>query len=337
MDRHHGNNPDQKINDQTTNKNYIIGTRGSKLSLAQTVQTIKKLKKANPVCNYTIMPITTKGDVDTRPLFTIDQKGIFEKEIDMAVSQKKVDFAVHSMKDVPSTLPDGLVLGCVPPRESADDVLVTRKGYTIHSLPAGAVVGTSSLRRAVQTNRIRPDVIVKPIRGNVETRIKKVVDCKVDGIILAYAGLARLDLLSSSSDVTFEKLPSDLFVSSPGQGALAIVARGDDYTTIQMLQKIEDMPTRIEIEAERALSMVIDSGCRFPVGAHARITKDMVHITADAFSMDGSERIRVILQDSIYDQSHTDIGRRAGEELLKKGARDLAINWRKGVQEWNNK
>ena len=146
---------------------YKLGTRGSPLSLAQTNWVLDELKKTNLSLRFDIEKITTKGDTDTRPLFEMEQKGIFEKEIDRAVSEKRVDFAVHSMKDVPSTLDSSLTIACVPKRESANDVLITNEGFSLESIPSGSTVGSSSLRRAVQISRKRPDLNVKPIRGNI--------------------------------------------------------------------------------------------------------------------------------------------------------------------------
>ena len=168
-----------------------MGTRGSPLSLAQTNWVLDELKNTDPSLTFDIEKITTKGDTDTRPLFAMEQKGIFEKEIDRAVSEKRVDFAVHSMKDVPSTLDPSLTIACVPSRESINDVLITNDGYSLDSLPSDYVLGSSSLRRAVQISRKRPDITVKPLRGNIETRINKVIDKKIDGIVLAKAGISR--------------------------------------------------------------------------------------------------------------------------------------------------
>ena len=155
---------------------YLIGTRGSKLSLTQTNWVISELKKANPDSEYEIKTITTKGDTDSRPFFILDQKGIFEKEIDRAVAEGEVNFAVHSLKDVPSELAPNLSLTCIPIRESINDVFISFDDSTLENIKSGAVIGTSSLRRAVQVSRVRSDVTVKPIRGNVETRIRKIKD-----------------------------------------------------------------------------------------------------------------------------------------------------------------
>jgi|TARA_B100000809_G_C15097482_1_gene515588 hydroxymethylbilane synthase len=307
---------------------YIVGARGSQLSVAQTNWVIQELKKVNLDSVYEIKTITTKGDTDTRPLFTIDQKGIFEKEIDRAVAQKEVDFAVHSLKDVPSEIDDSLILACIPKREVVNDVFISSDGSTLETIKPGAVIGTSSLRRAVQVTRKRSDVIVKPIRGNIETRIRKVFDENYDAVILAQAGISRLGV-----DVKFTQLPIDDFSPSPGQGAIAIVARADDSQTISMLKKIEDADSRLEIEAERALSDFVDSGCRFPVGAYAKSNGSEMTLSVVAFSVDGKKSLQVNKTGNKTDPKS--IGKSAGEELRKKGVNELALNWREKVEEWN--
>ncbi len=307
---------------------YIVGARGSQLSVAQTRWVISELKKANPDCEYEIRPITTKGDIDTRPLFTIEQKGIFEKEIDRAVAQKEVDFAVHSLKDVPSELDANLILASIPKREAVNDVFISSDGLTLDEIKECSVVGTSSLRRAVQISRKRPDVIVKPIRGNIETRIKKISGDDYDAIVLAQAGISRLGV-----DVNYTPLTIDDFSPSPGQGAIAIVARADDVKTISMLKKIEDGDSRLEIEAERSLSDYVDSGCRFPLGAYAKSNDSEMDLTVSAFSVDGKQSIQVHKTGKKRDPKS--LGKSVGEELRRKGVNDLALNWREKVEEWN--
>jgi len=307
---------------------YIVGARGSQLSVAQTNLVIAELKKVNPDSEYEIKTITTKGDTDTRPLFTIDQKGIFEKEIDRAVADKEVDFAVHSLKDVPSEIDGSLTLACIPKREVVNDVFISSDGSTLESIKSGAIIGTSSLRRAVQVIRKRSDVTVKPIRGNIETRIKKVSGENYDAIVLAQAGITRLGV-----DVKFTPLSIDDFSPSPGQGAIAIVARTDDLKTISMLKKIEDADSRLEIEAERALSDFVDSGCRFPVGAYAKSNGSEMTLSVVAFSVDGKKSIQVNKTGDKKDPKS--LGKSAGEELREKGVNELALNWREKVEEWN--
>jgi hydroxymethylbilane synthase len=308
----------------------VIGARGSQLSIAQTNWVIDQLKKVHQDLEFEIKPIKTQGDTDTRPLFTIDQKGIFEKEIDRAVAQKEIDFAVHSLKDVPSQLDENLVLACIPKREMVNDVFISSDDSTLETIKAGAVIGTSSLRRAVQISRKRPDVIVKPIRGNIETRIRKVSGENYDAIVLAKAGITRLGI-----DVSFTELSIEDFSPSPGQGALAIVSRKNDENTIQMLKKIEDANSRIEIEAERALSDFVDSGCRFPLGAYAKSNGEELSLQVSAFSVDGKKSLHVNKTGRKNDPYS--LGKSVGEELREKGVNDLALNWREKVEEWNKK
>ena len=307
---------------------YLVGARGSQLSVAQTNWVISELKKVNPDCDYEIKTITTKGDTDARPLFTIDQKGIFEKEIDRAVAKNEIDFAVHSLKDVPSELDEDLVLASIPKREAVNDVFISSDGSTLDSITKGSVIGTSSLRRAVQVSRKRPDVIVRPIRGNIETRIKKASGENYDAIVLAQAGISRLGV-----DVNHTPLSIDDFSPSPGQGAIAIVARADDSKTISMLKKIEDTDSRLEIEAERSLSDYVDSGCRFPLGAYAKSNGSEMTLTVSAFSVDGKQSLHVSKTGKKDDPKS--LGKSVGEELRTKGVNDLALNWREKVEEWN--
>mgnify|MGYP001003651473 FL=1 len=308
--------------------NFTVGARGSKLSIAQTDWVISELQKTDSSLSFDIKPITTKGDTDTRPLFAMEQKGIFEKEIDRAVFEKEVDFAVHSLKDVPSQLDPNLIISCIPKREAVNDVLITRDGFDIEEIPSGSVIGSSSLRRAVQVTRKRPDVIVKPVRGNIETRIKKVEEGKFDGIVLAQAGITRL-----GTDTKISKLPINDFLPSPGQGALAIVSRKDNSSTLQMLKKIEDYRSRMEIEAERALSNSVDSGCRFPVGAIATSDANSLTLKVAVYSMDGKKSI-ILEKTGSIEEPHV-LGRLLGDELRDRGVKEIASNWREELEEWN--
>ena len=307
---------------------YVVGARGSQLSLAQTNSVISELKKYTSNIEFEIKTIKTKGDVDARPLFTIDQKGIFEKEIDRAVVEKKIDFAIHSLKDVPSQLDENLVISCIPKREKVNDVFISSDGTTLDSIKSNSVVGTSSLRRAVQVMRKRSDITVRPIRGNIETRIKKISEGVYDAIVLAQAGISRLGL-----KVKYSSLSTDEFSPSPGQGALAIVSRRDDYETISMLKKIEDSESRLEIEAERSLSDYIDSGCRFPIGAYAQSNGMNMTLSVSAFSVDGKKSI--LVKKSGPKNDPTSLGHNVGKELQERGVNDLALNWREKVEEWN--
>ena len=308
--------------------NFVVGARGSKLSQAQTNWVISELQKIDSSLSFEFKTITTKGDTDTRPLFAMEQKGIFEKEIDRAVFEKDVDFAVHSLKDVPSQLDENLIIACIPKREAINDVLITRDGFDIDSIPSNSVIGSSSLRRAVQITRKRPDLNVKPVRGNIETRINKVIDGKFDGVVLAQAGITRL-----GTSVKLSKLSLDDFPPSPGQGALAIVCREDDSKTLEILQQIEDPKSRKEIEAERALSDSVDSGCRFPVGAFAVSDSNSLTLKVAVYSMDGKKSI--ILEKSDNINNAIELGKSLGGELKDRGVSEIASNWREELEEWN--
>ncbi|MFQ5969623.1 MAG: hydroxymethylbilane synthase [Nitrososphaerales archaeon] len=308
-----------------------VGTRASKLSLVQTQLVVDSLKKMNPDLEFEVVTIKTKGDTDARPLYTIDHKGIFEKEIDAAVRGGWVDFAVHSLKDIPSELPRELTIASVPKRESPNDVFVNDKKVQLKDIAGKSVVGTSSLRRAVQIMRLRPDVVIKPIRGNVETRVNKMLKKEFDALVLAEAGLSRLGL----AGVIVERLPIENFPPSPGQGAMAIVSREDNLDLIDLLKNVEDRKSRVEITAERALLLHINAGCRFPLAALATANQSKLTLYASIYSTDGSKRIYVTKSD-VLDNTES-LGTIVADELKEKGAMKLAEQWRDAVKEWGGK
>jgi hydroxymethylbilane synthase len=312
-------------------KTIRVGTRGSRLAIAQTEIALVALRKAHSQVRFEVIPISTKGDVDKRPLFTLDEKGIFEKEVNEAVKQGDVDFAVHSLKDIPSDLSDDLSVACIPKRASPNDVLVTDNGQKLKDLVPGSVVGTSSLRRAVQLTKTRPDLNVRPIRGNVETRVKKVISGEYDAAVLAEAGLARLGM----KDVIAQRFSIRDFVPAPGQGAIAIVCRRDHTKLAGMLQQIEDRHSRTAVLAERALIRKIEGGCRFPVGAVAITNDDEITLYASVFSADGKQSIHV--KKIGRASKPEELGSTVANMLVKQGAMDLAQGWRKAVDEWNKK
>lgn len=299
-----------------------VATRGSPLSLAQTRQILDALGRG-----FEIVRVTTRGDTDARPLFAMDQKGIFEREVDAAVAGGRADFAVHSLKDVPTELAPGLEIASVPRREDPADVIVSAGGEGIESIKEGAVVGTSSLRRASQVRAVRPDLRVVPVRGNVGTRVGRVESGELDAVVLARAGILRLGL-----EARYSALPERDFLPSPGQGALALVCRAGDAGTAEMLRGLEDPDARAEAEAERALSARLESGCRFPVGARARAGGGGITIEASAFGSGGAQ-IRASRSGPKSDA--VGVGRAAGSDMLEGGAGRLALNWRAEVEKWN--
>jgi hydroxymethylbilane synthase len=322
-----------------------VGTRGSKLAIAQTQIALTALRRSTSV-DYSIITINTKGDIDKRPLFTIDKKGIFEKEINEAIIRSDIDFAVHSLKDIPSDLSEKLTIASIPKRSKPNDVLVSEKKLKLKELPPDAVVGTSSLRRAIQLMRKRPDLNVKPIRGNVETRVNKLIGGEYDAVILAEAGLIRLGM----EDMIIERFNIKDFVPAPGQGAIAVVCRADNYELIKILKQIEDPQSKAETDAERALLTKIDGGCRFPVGAVAVSSsfgsrsrsrsinmndRQHMNLYVSMFSADGTKCIRLKKRGNMRDA--TKLGIEMAKLLVKEGASDLAKGWRDAVQEWNRK
>jgi hydroxymethylbilane synthase len=250
-----------------------IGTRGSPLALAQTRQLRALLARAlgEPEERLEIEIIRTTGDaIQDRPLSESGGKGLFTKELDIALADGQIDLAVHSSKDLPTHLPPEIAIAGYLPREDARDAWIGRDGQTLEALPAGAVVGTASLRRGAQVKRLRPDLAVTLLRGNVETRLKKVESGEVDGTLLALAGLKRLGLEGHATRI----LSVDDFLPAAGQGAIAVTKRAGDEHVRAALATIVDAATGTALAAERAFLTVLDGSCRTPIAAHARLEGD---------------------------------------------------------------
>ena len=311
-----------------------IGTRGSKLALAQTQIVIKSLGEQNEPFEYEITPIKTRGDLDnSKPLFYLDKKGIFEKEINDSVVKGDVDFAIHSVKDVPSTIHKDLVIASIPQRESVIDVLISRSRKRLKELPNGSIIGTSSLRRAIQIISFRNDFKVIPLRGNIDTRIEKALKGEYDAIILAEAGLKRL----GKEQYISERFDPKKFLPAAGQGALALVCKKTDTQLVDFLHKIEHAPSRISINAERSFISKIEGGCRFPIAAYANLSSKnhKINFYAKIFSSDGLEHI-AIKKIGDYDKPEM-VGNMVASYLIKNGALRLAEGWDKSLNEWNKK
>jgi len=271
------------------------------------------------------------GDIKRNKfLFSVNEKGIFEKEVDKAVLDERADFAVHSIKDIPTELDGDLVIASILKRESPNDVLIGKSKMKLEQLPKNSRVGTSSLRRAVQIKRKNPDVTVIPIRGNVESRVKKCINGTFDALVLAEAGLKRLEL----SDQIIQKFSYLEFVPAPGQGAIGIVCRKDNKKVLGILQKIEDKSTRYAIDAERSLIQYLNAGCRFPVGAIAipNLRTKRITLHASVFSADGSQSINLKKYDVI--SNAVKIGKEVANDLLSRGAGDFAHEWREALEKW---
>jgi hydroxymethylbilane synthase len=269
----------------------VVGTRGSALALAQTARVRALLEADWPDLAADVSPIVTHGDrtqASGEPLPAIGGKGLFTAELEQGLRDGTIDLAVHSLKDLPTDEVDGVVLGAVCLREDVRDCLVSRGGV-LHELPAGAVVGTSSLRRAAQLRALRPDLEVRSIRGNVETRIRKVREGDYDAALLAAAGIARLSLEHEVA----EWLDADVLVPAPGQGALAVQCRTGDSEMLELLAALDDPGARAATTAERTFLRALGAGCTAPVAAHGTLRGDAVHLDGLVASPDGREVVRV--------------------------------------------
>jgi hydroxymethylbilane synthase len=263
----------------------------------------------------TLTRIQTSGDkiIDV-PLAKIGGKGLFVKEIEEALLSGEIDFAVHSMKDVPTQLPDGLEILCVPPREDSRDALISRTGCRFHELPVGARVGSSSLRRQSQFLHARPDLRIEMLRGNLDTRLKKLKEGQFDAIILAAAGLRRLGW---TEEIT-EYLDPQLCLPAIGQGALGIEGRSNDQFVRSILSRLTHPPTQVAVTAERALLHRLEGGCQVPIAAYATLTNDQVHLEGLVASVDGKTVIRDAVQGTRVEAQV--LGTRLAERLLARGA-----------------
>ncbi|SHM99487.1 hydroxymethylbilane synthase [Roseibium suaedae] len=265
-----------------------IGTRGSALALAQAHETRSRLMAAHdlPEEAFEIVVIKTSGDqIQDRPLSEAGGKGLFTKEIEEAMLDGRIDLAVHSSKDMPTVLPDGLGLTAFLPREDVRDAFLSPKARTLTELPHGAVVGSSSLRRQAMIKRLRPDIEVVMYRGNLQTRLKKLEEGQVDATLLAYAGLRRLGLEEHVTSL----LDTDDFLPAVGQGAIGIESRLDDAETLALLAPIHDADTQFRLDAERAFLAVLDGSCRTPIGGLATVEGDKLHFRGKILKPDGSE------------------------------------------------
>lgn len=289
-----------------------VGTRGSALARAQTQLVLERLQAAFPGRSFEVVTVTTKGDLDQQtPL--AEGSGWFTAALQEALQTGAIDLAVHSYKDLPTARPEGLVIAAVPLREDPRDALVSRNHRPLRALPAGARVGTSSPRRTVQLLAIRPDLEVVPIRGNVETRIRKVREGDYDAAVLALAGLRRLGLEVEAAEVfgLEEMLPA------PAQGALALECRADDAVAVAMARAIDDPALRATVAAERAFLARLEAGCSFPAAAHAELFGSTLKLHA-LVSVAG-QIFRAKMGGPL--ESAVQLGRELAEQLLAKSAR----------------
>jgi hydroxymethylbilane synthase len=294
-----------------------IGTRGSPLALAQ-ARMVRDALLSRWREEIEIVTIRTSGDrIQDRPLSEAGGKGLFTKEIEEALLAGAIDLAVHSAKDMPTVLPDGLMLAACLPREDVRDAFISRKVERLRDLPHGAVVGTASLRRQAMVKRLRPDISVVPLRGNVETRLRKLEAGEVDATLLALAGLKRLGLADKATAL----LDVDEFLPAVGQGAITIEARADDARTRELLAKIDHADTSVALACERAFLGVLDGSCRTPIAGHAVLQGDAIRFRGMILRPDGSEAFETSRAGSRRDAAA--LGADAGAELKRRAPADF--------------
>lgn len=299
-------------------RKIIVGSRRSKLAITQTNWVIQQLKNLGVPYEFEVKEIVTKGDkILDVTLSKVGGKGLFVKEIEQALFDKEIDMAVHSMKDMPAVLPEGLVIGCVPKREDHRDVIISKGSVSFEKLQSGAIVGTSSLRRSAQLLAKRNDIEIKWIRGNIDTRLAKLENEDYDAIVLAAAGLKRMGW---SDDVVSEFVDPEVCLPAVGQGALAIECREDDAELLVALSKLNDEYTEKTVAAERAFLDKMEGGCQIPIAAYATMSDDKeIALTALVGSPDGT----TIYKEQVYGNNPIEVGHEAANKLTNLGAKEL--------------
>jgi hydroxymethylbilane synthase len=301
-----------------TRRELKIGTRGSQLALFQANWVKEKIEQAHPRINVTLVKIKTTGDkIQDAPLAKIGGKGLFVKEIEEALLSKKVDLAVHSIKDVPTEFPDGLHLSAITRREDPRDAFISGRGGSLRDLPAGARIGTSSLRRQAQLLHFRSDLQLVPLRGNLDTRLKKLKTLGLDGIILACAGLKRLGLDENVTEI----LPVDLSLPAIGQGALGIETRKGDEEVEEKIRFLNDPESSIAVTGERAFLKKLEGGCQVPIAAFGRVEGTLLKLDGLVGTTDGKRLIRHRLEGPV--EKAESLGTELANILLNRGAREI--------------
>jgi hydroxymethylbilane synthase len=305
----------------TPTRTIRIGSRKSQLALVQTYWVQEQLQKHFPERQFEVETMSTQGDkILDVALAKIGDKGLFTKELEVGMLEESIDLAVHSLKDLPTKLPDGLVLGCVTERVNPADALVVNAQHQdkqLDTLPEGAIIGTSSLRRLAQLRHYYPHLTFKDVRGNVNTRLAKLDAGEYDGIILAVAGLQRLGM----GDRIHQVIPSDISLHAVGQGALGIECRANDAEVLEILKVLEDIPSRDRCLAERAFLRELEGGCQVPIGVNTQLENDVLTLTGLVASLDGQK----LLKDSISGsaQQAEQLGEDLAKKLRKEGAGEI--------------
>ena len=300
-----------------------VGTRGSALALAQAETVRKAISQVISHRNFELVPITTAGDTHQGPLPVIGGKGLFTEDIQEALVTAKIDLAVHSAKDLPATSAEGVVLAAIPPREDPRDALITRHGGGMAKLPPGTPVGTSSLRRASQLRALGKGLVPTPIRGNVDTRLRKLSAGEVQALVVALAGLKRLGKDGRVAEV----LPTTMMLPAPGQGALAVECRAGDKDMREALSKIEDPLARRAFEAERAFLLALGGSCNVPLGALATLDGNEIRLRGLVGTVDGAR----IIRDEMRGTDPAALGEALAERFRAEGADEIIASLEAGA------
>lgn len=307
-------------------REIVIGTRQSKLAMWQTNWVAERLRESRPGYDFRIVGIKTKGDniLDTA-LAKIGEKGLFTKELELALLRGEIDLAVHSMKDLPTELPAGIIIGAVCQREFPGDVLISREGKTLDELPREAKIGTSSLRRCAQLLHYRGDLEMVNLRGNVNTRLRKLDEDMLDATVLAFAGIHRLGYDDRISQV----LPFDICLPAVGQGSVGVEARSDDGEIMELLSIVDHPESRSAVAAERAMLKKLEGGCQIPIGALGRVSGGQLHLQGIVAGLDGKDMVRGSLSGAAQEAEM--LGERLAAELYDLGAGEILKSIREAM------
>ncbi len=296
-------------------REIIVGTRDSALAMWQTNWVVDNLKKHNPDYSFRILSLKTQGDkILDVALAKIGDKGLFTKELEVGMLEGDIDLAVHSMKDLPTVLPEGLMIGCICERVDPRDVVISRHGKTLGELPEGARVGTSSLRRCAQLLKFRPDLQLEPLRGNLNTRMAKLERNNLDAIVLAAAGVERMGW----KDRITEYLSPDVSLPAVGQGSIGIEIREDDREVHEIVGKLNHFPSQAAITAERAMLRKLEGGCQIPIGSLGTVTGDKLTLEGVVAGLDGKELIKASVSGPVDDAAV--LGQQLADKLIEMGA-----------------
>jgi hydroxymethylbilane synthase len=308
----------RRVRNLMATRTVVIGTRGSKLALWQANWVKTSILQRHPETTVDLAIIQTKGDkILDVPLAKVGGKGLFVKEIEEALLDGRIDLAVHSMKDMPAEIPAGLTIGAIPLREEPRDVLIAREGKLLEALPQGARIGTSSLRRSAQLLNVRPDLVIVPLRGNLDTRLRKLESEPFDAIVLAAAGVRRMGL----NDRVTEVLDESVMLPAVGQGALCIEIRKDDPLISPVMAGMDDAHTRKVVMGERAFLNRLEGGCQVPIAGHGHLENNTYTLTGLVCEVDGTQRIKASLSGPA--EQSEQIGVKLAETLLAKGAGEI--------------